>query len=195
MDKMMRGFFGIGVEGVGNPANIGSLFRSAHAFGAAFVFTVAADYSRTIGKRADTSDTPGELPFYDFPDLDSFVLPSACKLVGIELVDDSIELPSFRHPPQAAYILGRERGSLSDAVLGRCDAVVRIPTRFSLNLAIAGALVMYDRLISVGKFPGRPAGFGQTVTPIPEHVHGKPVFRNKERMERYRNNPPDGEKP
>ena len=38
----MRGYFGIGVEGINKPFNVGNLFRSAHAFGASFVFTLAA---------------------------------------------------------------------------------------------------------------------------------------------------------
>lgn len=182
----MRGFFGIGVEGVGNAANVGSLFRSAHAFGAAFVFTVAADYTRRKGRAADTSDTPGELPFYDMPDVESLILPQGVRLVGVEITEDAHELPSFRHPPQAAYVLGRERGSLTPAMIERCEAVVKIPTRFSLNLAIAGTLVMYDRLISLGRFPARPVGFGQTAEALPAHVHGKPRFRDAERLERYR---------
>ena len=30
----MRGYFAIGVEGIGKEMNVGNLFRSAHAFGA-----------------------------------------------------------------------------------------------------------------------------------------------------------------
>ncbi|MEX2009990.1 MAG: TrmH family RNA methyltransferase, partial [Dongiaceae bacterium] len=29
----MRGYFGIGVEGISKPMNLGNLMRSAHAFG------------------------------------------------------------------------------------------------------------------------------------------------------------------
>ena len=38
----MRGYFGIGVERIAKIMNIGNLFGSSHAFGASFVFTVAA---------------------------------------------------------------------------------------------------------------------------------------------------------
>ena len=72
-------------------------------------------------------------------------LPQGCKLVGIELIDDAIDLPSFRHPLRAAYVLGPEQGSLSEQLLARCDYVVRIPTSFCVNVAMAGAIVMYDR--------------------------------------------------
>ena len=41
----MRGYFGFGAEGISKPMNMGNLVRSAHAFGAQFVFTVSAHYS------------------------------------------------------------------------------------------------------------------------------------------------------
>jgi tRNA G18 (ribose-2'-O)-methylase SpoU len=186
----MRGYFGIGVEGVSKPANVGSLFRSAHAFGASFVFTLAADYTRRESGRADTSDAAAQLPFYAYPDLSSFTLPEGCRLVGVELLDDAVDLPSFHHPLQAAYVLGRERGALTPELLARCDCVVKIPTRFCVNLGVAGALVMYDRLLSLGRFAPRPVRSGGPTGALPRHVHGQPVFRTPERMALYRADPP-----
>ncbi len=187
----MRGYFGIGIEGVNKQANLGSLFRSANAFGAGFVFTVAADYTRQGGAVADTSDAVTQLPFYQFPDAASLILPQGCRLVGIELVDEAIELPSFRHPAQAAYVLGRERGALTPEMLARCEFVVKIPTRFCVNLAIAGAVVMYDRLISLGRHAPRPGRAGGPTEGLPEHVHGRPVFRTPERMALFRGDLPE----
>jgi tRNA G18 (ribose-2'-O)-methylase SpoU len=77
-------------------------------------------------------------------------------LVGIELTDDAVELPRFQHPQAAAYVLGRERGSLSPELLARCQHVVKIPTKFCINVGLAGALVMYDRLLAHGGYPARP---------------------------------------
>jgi tRNA(Leu) C34 or U34 (ribose-2'-O)-methylase TrmL len=76
------------------------------------------------------------------------------------LVPDAVDLPSFRHPLQAAYVFGPERGSLSPELLERCDHVVRIPTRFCINLAVAGAVVMYDRMVCLGRFAERPVRAG-----------------------------------
>ena len=84
----MRGYFAIGVEGISKAMNVGSLFRSAHAFGASFVFTVAASYPRGEGAKSDTSDAPGHVPFYSFPNVKSLLLPKDCTLVGVELTDD-----------------------------------------------------------------------------------------------------------
>jgi len=187
----MRGYFGIGVEGVSKQANVGSLFRSAHAFGAGFVFTVAADYTRRAAGRADTSDAVTQVPFYAFPDLASMQLPKGCRLVGVELVEDAIDLPSFHHPSQAAYVLGRERGSLTPELLARCDHVVKIPTRFCVNLGIAGAIVMYDRVTSLARFAPRPVRVGGPTEDLAKHRHGEPVFRTPERMALYRSQGPD----
>jgi hypothetical protein len=86
-------------------------------------------------------------------------------------------LPSFRHPRAAAYVLGGERGSLSQEMLGLCEHVVKIPTKFSVNLALAGAITMYDRVISTGRFAGRPVVPGGPPVAIPEHSFGPPRFR------------------
>jgi tRNA G18 (ribose-2'-O)-methylase SpoU len=187
----MRGYFAIGVEGISKAMNVGSLFRTAHAFGAGFVFTVAATYERGEGGKSDTSDAPGHIPFYSFPDIGSLVLPKDCSLVGVELTDDAIELPSFRHPTQAAYVMGPERGELSPAMAEQCAFVVKIPTRFCVNVGIAGAIVMYDRITSLGHYPRRPISPGGPTEQRPEHVFGDPKIRKK--MEKFRDAPPEGE--
>ncbi len=176
----MRGYFGIGVEGVSKAMNLGAVLRTAHGFGASFAFTIAAAYDRSEGGLADTSDAIASLPFYDFATVADLMLPRDCALVGVELIDGAVELPSFRHPRAAAYVLGPERSSLSPALLACCDHVVRIPTRFCLNLSVAGAIVMYDRLLSLARFAGRPLMAGGPVEPVSLPVHGAPRFRRKQ---------------
>ena len=172
-----RGYFGIGAEGISKPANMGALLRTAHAFGAAFCFSVAAGYDSHEGRRADTADTPHHVPLWRFPGIAELALPEGCALVGVELLDDAPELPSFRHPLNAAYVLGPERSGLSPAMLTRCRHVVRIPTRFALNLAVAGAIVLYDRLLQHGRFAERPVGSGGAASPPAAPGHGDPTFR------------------
>jgi len=186
----MRGYFGIGVEGVSKVYNVGSVFRSAHAFGASFAFTVDAQYDRRAAHATDTSDSIAQMPFYAFPDAAGLILPEGCKVVGIELFEDSIDLPSFQHPLRAAYVLGAERHGLSPAMAERCDYVVRIPTRFSLNLGLAGALVMYDRIISRGRWAPRPVTEGGPREDLAPHVHGGPTFRRPREMDAHQAPPP-----
>ncbi|MFQ5346243.1 MAG: RNA methyltransferase [Rhodothalassiaceae bacterium] len=180
----MRGYFAIGIERASKPGNVGNLIRTAHAFGAAFVFVLRAglkgDAAREIARaRADTANTAAAIPFYEYERLEDLVLPRGCRLVAVEITAEATELPVFHHPLNAAYILGGERLSLSDETLARADHVIKIPTRFSLNVATAGAIVMYDRLLSYGRFARRPVASGDRPAELPPHVHGGPVMRRR----------------
>ncbi len=152
----MRGYFGIGVEGISKAYNLGAVLRTAHAFGASFAFTIDAFHKARDIDRTDTSRSASHLPYYEWDSLNDFVLPKGCSLVGVELVEDSIELPSFRHPTNCAYILGPEMGSLSELVQEACDFIVKIPTKFCINVSLAAALTLYDRTLSMGGYPDRP---------------------------------------
>jgi tRNA G18 (ribose-2'-O)-methylase SpoU len=152
--------------------NLGNLMRSAHGFGASFTFTVGATY-QALEARADTSKGQQHLPHYNWASLDQMCLPQGAKLVGVELVDDAIDLPSFRHPLRAAYVLGPEYGSLSPPLLERCDHVVKIPTAFCINVAMAGAIVMYDRVRSMARFADRPVSEGGPIETLAPHIRGE----------------------
>jgi hypothetical protein len=140
---------------------------------------VGAGWDARAARLADTAATPARVPLWRFPDAASLSLPQGCVLVGVELLDEAVGLPSFRHPLNAAYVLGPERAGLSDAMLKRCRHVVRIPTRFALNLAVTGALVLYDRLIQHGRFADRPVGSMGAAASLPPAVHGPPRFRRE----------------
>jgi tRNA G18 (ribose-2'-O)-methylase SpoU len=174
----MRGYFAIGVDGISKAMNLGNLLRSAHAFGASFFFTIDARV-RLSDAASDTSAAAGHLPVYQFKSAEDFRLPQGCQLVGVEITDDAVNLPSFRHPLRAAYVFGAERMSLSGAVLARCAHVVKIPTRFSINVGMAGAIVMYDRLSSLGQFRERPVRPGGPADIPPPHRWGAPIMRRK----------------
>lgn len=160
MSKQQRGYFGIGVEGITKPGNLGNLVRSAHSFGASFFFTVAPQLNVKEVRTSDTSKAWENIPFFEYDGMDDFQLPKKCALVAVEFTKDSIELPSFRHPQAAAYILGPEMGHVSPEMMERADHVIKIPMQFCVNVGVAGALVMYDRLISTGRFAPRPVMAG-----------------------------------
>lgn len=152
----MRGYFGMGVEGISKAANLGAVLRTAHAFGASFAFTVAAHHTVRDRNRTDTSRSDTHLPFYEWETEEALILPKGCALVGIELTENSIDLPSFRHPHTCAYILGPEKGSLSESIQARCEHIVKIPTKFCINVSLAAALTLYDRTLCLGGYPDRP---------------------------------------
>lgn len=177
VEARARGYFGIGAEGVSKSANIGALLRTGHAFGASFCFTIGTGWDARAARTADTADTPLHVPMWRYPTVAQLSLPRGCALVGVELLADAVDLPSFRHPLTAAYVLGPERAGLSGDLLARCDHVVRIPTRFALNLAVAGALVLYDRLLQHGRFADRPVGSRGPHETLSATGHGAPRFR------------------
>ncbi len=168
----MSGYFGIGVESSSKEFNAGNLVRTTHAFGGSFFFFVnpVIDYHKV--RATDTSKSVENLPIYQFDSHEDMILPQKCALVGVELTDEAIDLPRFRHPKSAAYILGPERGNLSKPIQDKCDMIVKIPMKFCVNVGVAGALVVYDRLISRGHFPDRP------VSPV-EHMNEMKKFRMK----------------
>jgi tRNA G18 (ribose-2'-O)-methylase SpoU len=175
----MRGYFGVGVDGISKPMNLGNLVRIANAFGAGFFFSIAPRL-KLSDAQSDTSRAQNSMPFYSFAEAGDFRLPTGCRLVGVEITEDAVELPRFRHPARAAYVFGAERFSLSPQVLKACEFVVKIPTRFSINVGMAGAIVLYDRLLQQGGYPARPvkAG-GEGGDPPPPHSWGAPLVKRR----------------
>lgn len=168
----MRGYFGIGSERISKPMNLGAVMRTGHAFGASFIFTIGAQYRVRETMLSDTSHSAQHVPQYDWEAVDDMRLPKGCALVGVELDPEAVELPRFRHPLQAAYILGPERGNLSDQAKAKCDHLVVIPTRFCVNLSVAAAIVMYDRILALGGYasrlePGSPPPVEEWARPKP----------------------------
>lgn len=152
----MRGYFGIGVEGISKADNLGAVLRTGHAFGASFAFSIGATKNALDVRKTDTSRSTAHLPYYDWDDFGSMVLPKGCELIGVELTDDAVDLPEFRHGLNCAYILGPEKGSLSPPVQDACAAIVKIPTKFCINVSLAAALTLYDREIYFGGYKSRP---------------------------------------
>ena len=172
----MKGYFALGVEGISKARNLGAVMRTGHAFGASFVFTInAANRAREMFQ-TDTAKTTQNLPYYDWEAVDDLLLPRGCELVGVELTDDAVTMPSFRHPRAAAYAFGPERGDVSPALLERCAHVVKIPTQFCVNLSVAAAITLYDRAICLGSYPVRPEMPGGPID-LKTHVWGAPKKR------------------
>jgi len=152
----MRGYFGIGAERISKAMNLGAVLRTGHAFGASFAFTVNALHRAREIALSDTAKSAAHLPLYEWASVEDMRLPKDCALVGVELDVRASFLPSFRHPLNAAYILGPEKGDLSPEAKARCAHLVKIPTKFCVNLSVAAAIVIYDRMIAMGGFPARP---------------------------------------
>jgi len=142
---MTRGYCGIGIYGAKNSINMGTLWRSAMIFDAAFIFTIGQRYKR---QPSDTYKTPNHVPLYTWQSFDDFYrfLPYDARIVGVELADDAVDIKNYKHPQRAVYVLGAEDVGLPKSIIDRCHDVVRLPGSRSLNVATAGSIVLYDRL-------------------------------------------------
>lgn len=144
---MSRGFFAIGIWHPKTEQNVGTLFRSASLYGAAFVFTVGCRYRR---QASDTPKTPMHTPLFHYTDVDDLVfhLPWSTSLIGIEMDERSESLSTHSNNwERCAYMLGAEDHGLPPEVLSRCHSVLAIdcPSDRSMNVATAGSIVLYDR--------------------------------------------------
>lgn len=125
--------------------NVGGLWRSAHALGAAFIFTIGR---RHPWQRSDVSKAHRHIPLFEYIRFSDFLAnaPKDCFLIGIETHPTARMLPEFRHPDRSIYLLGAEDSGIPSHALAQCHTVVQIPSQFCLNVATAGSIVLYDRL-------------------------------------------------
>lgn len=139
-----RGYFGIGIYRTKTIHNLGTLWRSAQNFGAAFIFTVGRRYKQ---QASDTLNTPKHVPLFHYEDFDDLCAhrPFDAPLIGIEQCDRSMDLTTFAHPERAIYLLGAEDNGLPRVVVDKCSAIIAIASPMCLNVSVAGSIVMFDR--------------------------------------------------
>ena len=140
--KFDNGYFGIGVYHPKTAENIGTLWRSAQNFGAAFIFTIGKRY---IKQASDTTNATRKIPLFEYVSFEDFKthLPFGCRIVVIEQTEGAQELSGAHHPESAAYLLGAEdTGIPEDMMVGNQKVFVDTPS--CLNVAVAGSIVLYD---------------------------------------------------
>ncbi len=124
---------------VADPGNVGTLIRSADAFGAAVALSPGcADPTGPKALRA-SAGAIFRVPLGEFDDATGH---------SIALVaHGGASLPELDLPEGAVFVLGAEREGLPSEVLTRCQATATIPTpgaAESLNVAVAGAIALYE---------------------------------------------------
>jgi tRNA G18 (ribose-2'-O)-methylase SpoU len=141
-----NGYWGIGCLNMKTETNYGTLFRTAQVFGADFIFLIGHRFKHMP---TDTMASYRHMPLFQYKDFDDFNShrPYDCRLIGIELTENAIPISGFSHPKSACYLLGAEDNGLSRAALDKCQSVIVLPGERSLNVAVAGSIVMYDRIL------------------------------------------------
>ena len=146
-DNFTTDFFGIGILHGKTPENLGVLWRTAQNMGASFIFTIGKRYAH---QASDTHNAVKSLPYYHYKDFEDFYshLPKGVRIVGVEKDERAVNLETFKHPKRCVYLLGAEDHGLSQEALNRSHFLVQFSSIYSLNVAVAGSIVLYDRSLS-----------------------------------------------
>jgi RNA methyltransferase, TrmH family len=122
---------------VGDPGNVGTLVRSADAFGAGIALSAGcADPTGPKALRASMGAL-FRVPVAPFDE------PSGTRVALVPR--DGTPLPSLELDGDIVFVLGAEREGLPSEVLERCDVRASIPQHGeSLNVAMAGTIALYE---------------------------------------------------
>lgn len=140
------GYFGIGCIGMKNTDNYGTLFRTAQIMNADFIFLIGRRFKR---QSSDTMKSWKHIPLFEYDNFSQFQKhrPYGCELIGIEIIEGSTPIKDFKHPKQACYLLGAEDTGLTREAIESCQEVVHLPGERSLNVSVAGSIVLFDRIM------------------------------------------------
>ena len=139
---MSRGYAAVGLYRPKTRVNVASALRACGCYGVAML---ACEGQRYKQHSADTMKAFRRIPFIQAPLKQQ--VPYDCVPVAVELVDQAVDLRTYKHPQRAFYVFGPEDGTLGRNVLSWCRDVVQIPTNGCMNLAASVNVVLYDRLL------------------------------------------------
>jgi TrmH family RNA methyltransferase len=141
------------LHGVGDPGNVGTVLRSAQAFGASCVAlgpgcadpyspkavraSMGAIFAVALARVEHVHELPGERI--------ALVAGAGDRSVG----DDPVEIGQLRGPAgegaELTLLIGAERDGLPEELIAACDRVAWIPIASdSLNAAMAGTVALYE---------------------------------------------------
>jgi tRNA G18 (ribose-2'-O)-methylase SpoU len=133
--------------------NVGALFRSCDAFGAAGLWLcgiTAVPPNREIHKTALGAEN--SVPWRSFERTEKALdalKADGYTVLAVEQTCGSVPLESFRPKADKRYalVLGNEVDGVSDGVLARCDGAIEIPqagSKHSLNVSVAAGVVLWE---------------------------------------------------
>jgi len=125
---------------VADPGNVGTLLRAADAFGAAVA--ISEGCADPLGSKALRASAGAifRVPLLDFDDAPvqrvALIPHGGTPLHELELIGST------------TFVLGAEREGLPDELVAGCEKTATIPitgAAESLNVAVAGAIALYER--------------------------------------------------
>lgn len=144
----ISGYFGLAILQPKTSSNIGTLLRSSYQLGASILYTIGGRYKH---HSADTLNVPARIPLIELNDWNAFVESAPKSAVWVVIEMGGTPLSQFQHPRNAIYILGSEDHGVPKCVLRGCQEVVSLEAEGygSYNVAVAGSIVMYDRMVKM----------------------------------------------
>jgi tRNA G18 (ribose-2'-O)-methylase SpoU len=164
LEQYRRGLreFAVAACDISKDHNVGSLVRTAHAAAAEEVLlTGTRDWNRYAARTAELYTRVAHLP--GTVELLAYLHERGYHPVAVELDPRAVPLFEAEYPERPCFVLGAELGGLGPEVLDAAELIVQIPQWGlvpSLNLAVAGSIVIYDhlgKLHRAGRLD-RPAG-------------------------------------
>ncbi len=147
------------LHGVGDPGNVGTVLRSAHAFGASCVAlgpgcadphspkavraSMGAIFSVALARVDDPAELPGERVALDAR--------------ADEPLRGPLDADAGAGAVALTLLVGAERDGLPAELVSACERVARIPIRSdSLNAAMAATVALYEMTRRPYRCPARP---------------------------------------
>lgn len=142
------------LQGVGNPDNMGGLFRNAHAFGAHTVILlprcVDPFYRKSIRVSMGAVLSQPCVSVQDEPEACAALCAAGFQLVALTTKTDAVDIEGASRRPErrarVALMFGSEGDGLSPSMMAAADLRVRIPMApgaDSLNVAAAAAIALH----------------------------------------------------
>lgn len=150
LEEYRRGLrpFAVAAWNITKEHNVGSLVRTAHATGATEVLLVGErDWNVEAARTAELYTSIVHLPGAD--ELRHHLAKQRWDLVAVEIHEKAVNLFDAAYPDRPCFLLGAELEGIPEAILAEASLVVQLPQWGlvpSLNLAVAGSIVIYDHL-------------------------------------------------
>jgi TrmH family RNA methyltransferase len=136
-------------DGVQDPGNLGTLIRSADAFGAEAVVLLPGTCDAFSPKTLRA--TAGSVFGVPILHADTRVVLDSFTARGVLLIatfpERGIDIAKADLVPPLAFVLGNESGGISETVMSAASLSVRIPIRKtaeSLNVAVSASICLYE---------------------------------------------------
>ncbi|GAV63361.1 SpoU_methylase domain-containing protein [Cephalotus follicularis] len=134
------------VHNIAKRHNVGTLARSATAFGVSHLILVGRRDFNAFGSHGSTSHIPF-LHFHSLQEARLFLKDKDCDICGVEIKEGAFAVNQHPFKKSTAFLLGNEGTGLSSKECEICDFFVYIPQygcgTASLNVTVAASIILH----------------------------------------------------